>query len=391
MNTKFTTQGWSKSPQFSNFRDEKLNLTPASKDTGAKGGDAQSLGEKLNSIANPGGKNPLRQVRKADNTLDKDDFLKLMLTQMKHQDPMNPLQSHEMAAQLAQFTSLEQLYNVNKNLENLGKQQEPSQKYEALNFLGKSIKADTRQIFRQAGDQGSDMHFNLGTDAAKVKITVADEMGKTLRVIETGNLKKGANRVVWNGTDSTDREMKPGRYIFNVEAETASGRKVAVETETSGLITGINYTAEGPMLMVGDQRVRLQDVQKIEDDGLKDRQNMNQTPVNLAPAGNGMGNGEGAGMAPQGEAAAPQGAEGIDLGALIQQARALEAAAAGNNQQNAAQKVQAYSKPKVKPEDKPEPQLSGAVLPMEVASANALGAGSVQGGEARTGGAFGHR
>jgi flagellar basal-body rod modification protein FlgD len=376
MQTKFSTQSWSKAPQTTNYRDEKVNLTPATRDSAASGsGETQALGEKLNAIANPGGKNPLRPTRKADNTLDKDDFLKLMLTQMKNQDPMNPLQSHEMAAQLAQFTSLEQLYNVNKNLESLGRAQEPSQKYEALNFLGKSIKADTRQIFRQAGDQANDMRFDLGADAAKVKVTIADEMGKTLKVIETGNLKKGQNKIAWNGTDSTDRDVKPGRYIFNVEAENAAGRKVAVLTETAGTITGINYTSEGPMLMVGDQRVRLQDVQKIEDAGLRERQNREEGPQTLEPAGNA--------------------GEPADMGALLEQAKSLEQqarAAAGYNPQVQVQgQSQAVAKPKVKPESKPEAQLSGAVIPLEVASANATGMGSVQGGEARTGGAFGHR
>src|SRR5450631_4352368 len=127
VSSKLGTQNWSKATQPHDFKNDNTHYAPAT----ASSGDDKNIGEKLNQIANPGGKDPTKQSRKAHNTLDKDDFMKLMLTQMKNQDPMSPLQSHEMAAQLAQFTSLEQLFNVNKNLEGLSKSQDPIQKYEA--------------------------------------------------------------------------------------------------------------------------------------------------------------------------------------------------------------------------------------------------------------------
>jgi flagellar basal-body rod modification protein FlgD len=285
ISTKIGTQPFSKSPQRHDFGDEaNMRYAPATPepekvDKNMKQG-AKNVGEQLNDIANPGGDSN-KTKRKSHNTLDKDDFLKLMLTQMKNQDPMSPLQSHEMAAQLAQFTSLEQLFNVNKNLEGLARAQDPVQKYEALNFLGKSIKADTRQIVRQAGDQGTDLRFNLMADAQKIKLTIQDEEGKTIKTVDFGNLKAGANKVAWNGTDNEGRDVKSGKFMFNIEAENG-GKKIGVVTETKGTITGINYTPEGPMLMVGDQRVRLQDVQKIEDEGLREKQSALEGPGAIA-------------------------------------------------------------------------------------------------------------
>jgi flagellar basal-body rod modification protein FlgD len=298
ISTKVGTQDFSKATQRHDFGDQgtgQAHYAPATPDApkaekglhtksaGGPGTNEKNVGEYLNEVANPGG-DPNKTKRKAHNTLDKDDFLKLMLTQMKNQDPMNPMQSHEMAAQLAQFTSLEQLFNVNKNLEGLGKAQDPLQKYEALNFLGKTIKADSRQILRQTGDQGTELRFNLANDATKIKLTIADESGEVVKTIDFGNLKKGSNKIVWNGTDKEDRDVKPGKYTFNVEAENG-GNKVGVITETKGTITGVNYTPEGPMLMVGDQRVRLQDVQKIEDEGLREKQLATEAPAaqQLAP------------------------------------------------------------------------------------------------------------
>jgi len=266
ISTKIGTQAFSKSPQRHDFGDEaNMRYAPATPDPvktdkNMKEG-SKNVGEQLNDIANPGGDSN-KTKRKNHNTLDKDDFLKLMLTQMKNQDPMSPLQSHEMAAQLAQFTSLEQLFNVNKNLEGLARAQDPMQKYEALNFLGKTIKADTRQIVRQPGDQGSELRFNLMADAQKVKLTIQDEAGQIIKTVDYGNLKAGPNKLVWSGTDNEDRDVKPGKFAFNIDALNGD-KKIGVVTETKGTITGVNYTPEGPMLMVGEQRVRLQDVQKI--------------------------------------------------------------------------------------------------------------------------------
>jgi flagellar basal-body rod modification protein FlgD len=345
ISSKLGTVDYSKSVQQHNFGDDQqVHYSAAKPETKAanapgsnKPGD-KSVGDVLNQIANPGGGDS-KPKRKAHNSLDKDDFLKLMLTQMKNQDPMNPMQSHEMAAQLAQFTSLEQLFNVNKNLDGLTKSQEPIQKFEVLNFLGKTIKADSRQILRQPGDQGSDLRFNIMADTAKVKLTIADEDGKTIKSIEYGNLKKGANKLVWAGTDDQDREVKPGKYIFNVEAEGVGGKKIGVITETKGTITGVNYTPEGPMLMVGDQKVRLQDVQKIEDDNLKMQQNKEESNPVATPK------------------AEPAPAESVQ--AL---AKSLG---------------QSSGKVALKPEDKErDPRLDGAVMPIEVA----MGQGGSKGG-----------
>ena len=398
ISTKFGTQNFSKSVQAHDFHDDpNVHYSAALPDdtAGTANGGTKNVGDILNSVANPGGKDPNKQVRKAHNTLDKDDFLKLM-TQMKNQDPMNPIQSHEMAAQLAQFTSLEQLFNVNKNLEGLQHAQDPMQKFEALNFLGKSIKSDTRQILRVNGDQGSDLRFNLLGDASRIKITIADETGATVKVLEYGGLKKGPNKVVWAGANDKDQEVKPGKYMFNVEAENTSGRKVGVVTETAGTITGINYTAEGPLLMIGDQKVRLQDIQKIEDDGLKDKQNSQEQMQLLSPQAVG---GEKGATAPGTPAINAGGNSAIPQGVLDNLTSAVRnqnnSGAVSNRNQNryvTPQEIKTQAnRPKVKPEDKPEAKLSGAVLPLEVASANAAGAGQINNGMASLGGAFGHK
>lgn len=276
ISTKVGTQSWSKAAQQSGLEVDKTNYVAATKAAPIGQSEDKSGAEKVNELLNP--LSSQKPIRKPNNEMGKDDFLKLMMAQIKHQDPTNPLQSHEMAAQLAQFTSLEQLFNVNKNLETISKGQEPMQRYEVLNFLGKSIKADSKEIFWGQGDKSADLRFDLKADVSKAKVTIIDPNGDEIRTIDMGQMKKGLNKVVWNGRDSKDQQARPGQYTFRVEAENTSGRKVGVTTETSGVITGVNFTSEGPLLMVGDQKVRLQDVHKIEDESQKEK---NDKEVNV--------------------------------------------------------------------------------------------------------------
>jgi len=202
-----------------------------------------------------------------NNELGKDAFLKLMLAQMKHQDPTNPMQSHEMAAQLAQFTSLEQLNNINTTLEGMRDGQAPNTNFQALAFIGKKVSGDSSKLTRAAGDTKHGFNFDLMNDAAKTSVTIKDAAGNVVRKMDLPNLKKGPNAIEWNGLDEAGLPARAGEYKFVVEASGSNGQKIFAKTSFEGRITGLNYGKDGPVLMVGDQTIRMSDVKKIEDAG----------------------------------------------------------------------------------------------------------------------------
>ena len=259
---------------------EKSNNLSAPNTQKALGGE-QTVGDVLNKVADPNWVDPSKKVRKAGNAqLDKDAFLKLMLAQMKFQDPTKPMESHEMAAQLAQFTSLEQLNNIHTTLESMKTAQSPSVNYQALAFIGKKISTDSSKVTRNTGDTEHAMRFQLLGDADKIRVTVKDAGGNAVRKIDLTNLKKGENSVKWNGLSDDGISQRPGEYHITIEAQGASGAKVYARTQFEGRITGLNYTPEGPVLMVGNQTVRMSEVKKIEEVG-NDAQPPPVTP--LAP------------------------------------------------------------------------------------------------------------
>jgi len=259
INTGMTTKSWSDSEQVSGLKPAKGNRVGANeKPFGDKG-----IGEALNEIADPNWVDPKKVQREAKQDLDKEAFFKLMLTQMKNQDPFNPIQSHEMAAQLAQFTSVEQLFNVNKNLEGMRTDQAPTTDYQALQFIGKHIEADSSVFMRNKGDDLHTLRFNLGGPAEEIHVSIFNEAGEKVRTLKFNNLKDGKNDVSWNGYNDQGQKLTDGEFHFSVEAKGATGKKVTADTKASGEITGVQFTRKGPMFYIGNQTVYLKDVNKI--------------------------------------------------------------------------------------------------------------------------------
>lgn len=226
----------------------------------------ENVGEVLNKIVDANWTDPSKKVRTTGNSnLDKDAFFKLMLTQMKNQDPTNPLKSHEMAAQLASFSSLEQMQNINKTLEEMRGGQKPAENFQALNLIGKAVAGDSSKVVRGVNDKEHDFKFNLPTDAAEVTVKVRDGEGNIVRTYNLKSLKAGANKLTWNGEDEKAMKALPGEYQFIAEAKTGDGKKLGIKTDFDGVITGVSYSNEGPVLHVGNQAIRFSDVKKITD------------------------------------------------------------------------------------------------------------------------------
>jgi flagellar basal-body rod modification protein FlgD len=269
MNVKRGTQTFSKAEQSAGLKSDGA-IQAGAEDFKKAYGD-QSLGDVLNKAADPNYIDPSKKVRgTGNNQLDKDAFLKLMLTQMKNQDPTNPMPSHEMAAQLAQFTSLEQLNNIHTTLESMKNAASPNSNYQALAFIGKKVSGDSAKVTRAAGDTKHVFSFDLMGDAAKMKVTIKDASGTVVRKLEFPAMKKGQNTAEWNGLTDAGAPARSGEYKIVIEAQGANGGKVYAKTAFEGRITGLNYSPEGPVLLVGKQSVKLSDVKKIEDAGPED-------------------------------------------------------------------------------------------------------------------------
>jgi len=194
--------------------------------------------------------------------LGKDEFLQLLVTQMQYQDPLSPMDNAAFTAQLAQFSSLEQLFEVNGNLSGLTTAQQPSGMASVAGFVGREITATGDGII--LGDDGaSPAQFTLDGPAETANVLVHDAAGVTVRNIPLGKVPGGTNEVVWDGLDDTGNSLPPGNYRFSVVAQDAQGDVVNAHTEVRGRVTGAVYDGDEAYLTVGARQVGLSELIEV--------------------------------------------------------------------------------------------------------------------------------
>jgi flagellar basal-body rod modification protein FlgD len=194
-------------------------------------------------------------------TLGENDFLKLLTTQMQAQDPLNPMDSTNFAAQLAQFSSVEQLTNINTKLAAMTASQASLQNTMASGLIGKkvTVTGNTVTLNGQAV-----MPYTLSNDTSKVTVSVYDATGALVKTAVQSQEAAGANSYTWDGKDQNGNTLPAGRYTFAVNAVDASGQAITATPLASGIVTGISFDNNVTYLTIDNAlQVQLGDVHEI--------------------------------------------------------------------------------------------------------------------------------
>ena len=210
-----------------------------------------------------------KEARPIKKQLDKDDFMRIMITEMKHQDPTKPMDSDRMATQMAQITNVEQLKNVSGAIEKLSDKNSASDRLAMSAMIGKSVTVDKGRFAHQKGTL-SPVNFNLPTDAAKVTLQVLDEHGETVASRELEPQKAGQNTYNWDGINGSGIQVPSGNFIVRVDAEDAKGTKIKIDPISKETVVGVSFEGGETNFLVGDvktpQRVNFKNVIRIEGD-----------------------------------------------------------------------------------------------------------------------------
>ncbi len=202
-------------------------------------------------------------------TSDKDMFLKLLVAQLSHQDPLNPQDDKEFVAQLAQFTSVEELQNINTGITSLNGAYNQQQVATAASFLGTTISAKGDNITRY-DSYVSTVYANFPDNAANGTINVystdaAGNPGKIVYSEAFGATQAGRVDYTWSGKDNNGKAMPNGTYIITMSAVNNEGGNMLVDTSSEGVVTGVETSKDGNHFLYLDdgRKVRFNSVEMI--------------------------------------------------------------------------------------------------------------------------------
>ena len=185
----------------------------------------------------------------------KEDFLKLLVTQLQNQDPLQPMDNTEFVAQLAQFSTLEGITNMDARLGSIGDSMLSLNNFGAAGLIGSEITALGDLV--TLNGSSAEISYRLQGDAASVKVSILNSTGSPVRQLETGGGATGENSVVWDGRDGDGNALPHGNYTFTVTAARGDGSDVGVDTLLRGVVEEIEYENGMPFLLVGGQRVSM--------------------------------------------------------------------------------------------------------------------------------------
>jgi flagellar basal-body rod modification protein FlgD len=195
----------------------------------------------------------------ASDTIGKEEFLKLLVTQLQKQDPLNPEDPTEFTSQLTQFSSLEQLIGINQNLEGLASQQSLGSTLTAAGLIGKTVRISGNTLNVTSG-AASSAQYELSFDSAKTSVNVYNQAGVLIDVVDMGSQKAGAHDFEWDAVPSSGTKAIDGSYYFEVVAQNSAGQSFPAQTSFTGQVTGVRFDQGQAELEIGGAAYSLSDV-----------------------------------------------------------------------------------------------------------------------------------
>ncbi len=186
--------------------------------------------------------------------IGKDVFLKMLVAQLKNQNPLSPLDGTDFAAQLAQFSSLEQLTNMSTQMENLAASIGSMVNSQLVTMIGSEVTANGDTI--TADGTAKTLIYSLPSDIKSGEVDIYDSSSRLVAQLPIGSAKAGINTTVWNGSGT-------GTYTFAVSGTDLQGNSVSGTTMITGKVTGVNFQDGSSYLVVNGQSIAFGDVVSV--------------------------------------------------------------------------------------------------------------------------------
>ncbi len=199
------------------------------------------------------------------NELGQDEFLRLMLTQIKHQDPFKPMENGEFISQMAQFSTVSGIEKMQSSLDTMSSTFTSNQVLQASSLIGRNVlvPGNTGTLEEEGTIEGA---YDLPASSGNVFMNIYDPSGNLVQQHGLGVQQQGQNRFSWDGAMQDGSRAPIGNYTVGIEYTTA-GTTVAAETLMQARIESVNFSAQGndfTLTTANGQTLALADVRQIQ-------------------------------------------------------------------------------------------------------------------------------
>jgi flagellar basal-body rod modification protein FlgD len=213
-----------------------------------------------------------QSASKAANSRDKlakdmNQFMTLLTTQLKHQDPLSPMDSTQFTSQLVQFANVEQHIQSNANLENLIKINQSAMAMSSISYIGKEIEAESNAVPLTDGE--AQFSYTLSDRTQQTTIAITNDKGNLVATLQ-GKNEPGKHGVVWDGTDGYGNTLPDGNYRISITALSPADSKADITSSVFaiGRVSGVS-TADGVVkLTMGGVEIPVDKVTSVRDAAL---------------------------------------------------------------------------------------------------------------------------
>lgn len=197
--------------------------------------------------------------------LDKQAFLELLMTELRNQNPLEPLDNKDLVAQLTQLTSLEQISNMTKSVTDFIKANTSFMKAQASSMIGKIVVVRANDIDVSDG-KAPPIYFKLD-EPAKVVLKIVDSKGKEVFYEDLGKLDEGLQYYVWNAKNNEGIALPDGKYYYSVYKINPDGTQEEIGGLESGKVEAVQFEGTNIYLLVNGKRYPVSSIVEVSEEG----------------------------------------------------------------------------------------------------------------------------
>jgi len=189
--------------------------------------------------------------------LDKDDFLELLITELKYQDPLEPMDTSKMMEQTTQLSTMEYLENISNSMDEIleGNSLVNTEQMmlSASNYIGKTVEFEGNSII--LAESQAPITYDLEDTPANVEIYIYNSAGQIVQTLKPETLKSGVTSIMWNGKDMEGNQLVDGYYSFLVKATDGEGEDIEMKTYAVGVVTAVSRDGDKVSLNINGTTV----------------------------------------------------------------------------------------------------------------------------------------